>query len=550
MGLIAIALAAILGFSFEQEISVFLSGEVPVTTDKSFVFYEDLLRISIYELLWWGLLLIIALLFYNNSSWIANVENLEKQVLNRSVDFSIATIILVSLLIIFIAFIILQQFPNSSDEYVYLYQAETLKEGTLYRQAHPLKESFIFNHIAVKDGISVGRFPVGWPLILAIFLFLGVPAAMVNPILGAATLIVFYNFAKRLYGYRIALWSLVVFACSAFFLFNSASFFSHASCCLETLVFVYCIYLYLDKKNIAYGLLAGLALGLIMLIRYYTAVLLFLPFFIILLYRYKFSAFYLFVLIGLGALPCLAGFLLYNYEITGNPLTPVTVWGYKNEGLGFINGHTFLKGVEHIVRRFFMFSYWCAPALLIFYFKFIFEKLRSKESRYTVPEDYLFIIFLVGYFFYYEIGGNQYGPRFYYEAYPFLVLLVANKVLSSESQIAKIFLYASVIVMIIRIPFISYREHAIVDQRQDVFDLVRERHVSNAVILISSGTCDIRPMPGADLTRNDPYFKNDVLYALDKREWNTQLMAYYKHKHFYRYERQPDHENGRLIKIR
>jgi len=385
---------------------------------------------------------------------------------------------------------------------------------------------------------------------LSVFVFLRVPPALTNPILAIVTLLLFYNFTKKLYGVRTALWSLLIVSFSSFFLFNSASFFSHTSCFLETLLFVYCVYLYLEKFQWEYGFLAGIALGLIMLIRYYTAALLFLPFFVVILHRHDWKAFRLFVLMGLGALPCLVSFLLYNYEITGNPLTPVTVWGYKNEGLGFINGHTFLKGLEHILRRFFMFSYWSALPLLVLYFYYLIRKIRNKNFRFTVPEDYVFVIFIIGYLFYYEIGGNQYGPRFYYEAYPFLVIFVVHQVFTSGHYFARIFLYASTLVMLVRIPFIAYREHKIVDQRQDVFDLVNESHIRNAVVLLSAGTCDIRPMPTGDLTRNDPNFENDVLYALDKPQYNPSLMKMYPHRQFYRYERVSDLENGRLIRLR
>jgi hypothetical protein len=538
------------GLAFEHELSQFLAAGIHVTYEKSFVFYADLLRISIFEMLWCGLIALLALLIYNNSKLTATLNGLQRKALDHHRTVAWVFISLISVILLFNAIFVLQQFPNSADEYVYLYQAETLSKGKLWEIAHPLEKSFSFNHIAVKDGISVGRFPVGWPLILAIFIFVGIPAALVNPLLAIVTLIVFYNFSKRLYGIQVAQWALVVVSLSGFFIFNSSSFFSHTSCLLETLIFVYCVYNYLEKDKIKYGLLAGLALGLIMLIRYYTAFLIFLPFCVLLIYNHKIRAIWLFVLIGIGALPCLIGFFLYNYAITGNALTPVTVWGFKNEGLGFINGHTVLKGFEHILRRLLMFVYWCSPVFLIFYFYFIVGKIRNPKLRFAVPEDYIFISFMVGYFFYYEIGGNQYGPRFYYEGFPFLILFVVNCVFRQNRSLSKILLYVAVIVMVIKLPFIALREHQIVDQRQDVYDLVRKNQIQNAVVIITTGTCDIRPMPAGDLTRNDAEFTNDVLYAVNDPDFTPALIEYYKDRNIYKYVRQPDNEDGELIRIR
>jgi hypothetical protein len=546
--LIGIVVAAF--FVFEKNIVSYIGPRLPTTYNKTIDYYFDLFRLGAYEFLWMAAILVLALLFYSKPSLLSGLTKMEAMMIDKQKQFLLIEITVIALVLFIIAFVVLQQFPNSSDEYVYLYQAKLLSKGKLWEQAHPIKESFAFNHIAVKNGISVGRFPVGWPLIISFFLALGLPAIVVNPVLALVTLFIFFKLAKKLYGAQVALWSLLIFSCSGFFLFNSASFFSHTACLLGTLIFVYCIHLYFDRDKIKYALLAGLALGFIMLIRNYTAVLLFIPFFILLLYNYGFRIFRLFIMIGLGALPCLLGFLWYNYAITGNPLLPVTVWGFQNEGLGFTNGHTALKGIEHILRRFLMFIYWCSPVFLVLYFIFLWEKIRNRKERMKVPEDYFFICFIIGYFFYYEIGGNQYGPRFYYEAFPFLILFILNGIFTKQKYFAKLFLYAAFIVMVIKLPFISYREHTIIDQHRDIYNLVKEKKISNAVVLIASGTSDIRPMPVGDLTRNDPSFTNKVLYAIYDEKHNASLMNYYPDRSFYIYMRQPGNVHGVLVKIR
>jgi 4-amino-4-deoxy-L-arabinose transferase-like glycosyltransferase len=319
---------------------------------------------------------------------------------------------------------------------------------------------------------------------------------------------------------------------------------------LAGLIFVDCVYLYNTQNKFLYGVIAGACLGLIIITRYYTAVLIFLPFFFWLLYHYRQSAFRLFFLMALGSIPFIVLLLWYNYATTGSPFVPVTMWAYKEEGLGFINSHTPLIGLEHIIRRFLMFIYWCSPVILFLYFFFIVDKIKFKSSRTSNPEDYIFLSLLIGYFFYWEIGGNQYGPRFYFEALPFMIVFVVAKSYRQKKVWAQFLLYAAFIISLVRIPFIADREHSIIDDRKNVYHLSEEKNLSNAVVIMTSGTSPLRPMPSGDLTRNDRNFSNDILYAIDRPQTNAQLMEFYSDRKIYRYVREPGEKSGRLIRVR
>jgi hypothetical protein len=451
---------------------------------------------------------------------------------------------------VLVAFRTLESFPNSSDEYAYLYQARTLSEGKLWEASHELHDFFYFNHIASKDGIAVSRFPPGWPLILAGGYYIGLNPIFVNPILGGLLLIVFFAFVNRYYNPRIALWSLIALALSSFFIFNSASFFSHTSCALFVLCFVYGCYLYFEKPKPHYLLLAGFCLALVAITRYFTAILVFIPFFFFFIRNCKLGCFKAFFWLGVGASPCIAFLFWYNYSITGNALLPVTMWAYNDEGLGFVRGHTVLKGIEHIVRWLGMFLYWCSPAILVFYFLALADKISNSNARWTHPQDYLFLILLAGYFFYYQIGGNQYGPRFLFEALPFVIVFVVTNVLHFNKKWITGLFVAGLIFAIVKFPFIAWRENKVIEQRRDLYSLVQKRDIRNAIVVVSSYTSVIRPMPIGDLTRNDVYYLNDVLYAIDLQQRNQELMEYYPERAFYRYVREVNDEKGKLIRIR
>jgi hypothetical protein len=157
---------------------------------------------------------------------------------------------------------------------------------------------------------------------------------------------------------------------------------------------------------------------------------------------------------------------------------------------------------------------------------------------------------VVGYFFYYEIGGNQYGPRFFFEALPFLVLFVVRQVWNSKEKWATALLCAGMLYMVVKIPFIADREHRVIVERKDVYRLVGEQSIINAVVFLSSHTGIMRPMPTGDLTRNDVRYQNDVLYVRDIPASNQELMDYYPGRTFYKYVRKPEEVKGALVRMK
>jgi hypothetical protein len=534
----------------QPQLLAFVASLFPPEPDKSFAFYSDFLHLIFTELLWLSGFFLIAWIFVVYVPLASVVKKVETQLISRS-SVSILFIVGVSFISsIVISYNTLELFPNSSDEYAYLFQAKTMGEGKLWEEAHRHHQFFYFNHIAHKDGLRIGRFPPGWPMVLSTAFFFNFPAFLVNPVLGALTLVIFYFFVRRFYGDQVAMWSLVALALSSFYIFNSASFFSHTSCALFAVSFVFCIYLYFEKYKPAYAISAGFFLGMIAITRYYTALLLFIPFFMYILYYYKTKSMLAFLWVALGSVPCIAFLFWYNNTITGNPLVPVTVWAYEDEALGFVRGHSVVKGIEHIVRWIFMFFYWCSPALLILYFTGLFQKIKNASERFVRPEDYFFVILMAGYFFYYQIGGNQYGPRFFFEALPFLIVFVVNRIFIYRKKFALALFCAGIIYAVVKIPFIANREHQVIEERNDLYRIVSNSNISNAVVFISSHTGIIRPMPMGDLTRNDVNYKNDVLYALDLKEKNHVLMQYYPDRVFYKYIKEKENVDGKLVRLR
>jgi hypothetical protein len=168
------------------------------------------------------------------------------------------------------------------------------------------------------------------------------------------------------------------------------------------------------------------------------------------------------------------------------------------------------------------------------------------------------IFIIIGYFFWHTYGGNQYGPRFYYEAYPFAILFVVAKLFGAEPLVTpRLFQRLAMALFLVglvwgasAIPAIAKREHQIISERMDLYRLVEQENIHNAIIFLRSGTGVMRPMPARDLARNGIDFQNDVLYARDLGADNEKLTAYFPDKDLYMYYRDKHEQNGRLITLK
>ena len=117
--------------------------------------------------------------------------------------------------------------PNSADEYGYLYVARTLLHWRTYNPPPPVSDLFDFWWIGIRDGKAASQYPPGWPAVLLPFVALHI-APLANPLLTVALGVLLLACLRRLGApapTRSALVALVML--SPFTLFNGASFFNH-----------------------------------------------------------------------------------------------------------------------------------------------------------------------------------------------------------------------------------------------------------------------------------------------------------------------------------
>jgi hypothetical protein len=248
----------------------------------------------------------------------------------------------VSALFVFIftnlfSFFIFNHIPRVHDEIDYLFQAKIFKSGRLCVPSPCAKESFDFPHM-INNGQWYSQYTPGYPSLLLLGLLIQAPW-IINPLLAALSIILFYFLGKEIFNSKVGVLAAVLGAVSIWFLLMSSTMMSHTSSLFFTSFFLLFMFRSIKNPSITNGLLAGLGLGMAFLIRPYNAFLISLPF--LLYYAVKIvpdlkknlknaAAFILIILFFLSVL------LVYNQMTNGHPLRMGYLVAYgKQHGLGF-----------------------------------------------------------------------------------------------------------------------------------------------------------------------------------------------------------------------
>ena len=410
---------------------------------------------------------------------------------------------------------VLFDFPNSGDEYVYLYQARMLAAGELWHRAAGPPDVFAFNYIVHEAGRAFGTFPFGWPLALALAMAAQVPAGLVNPALGTATLALVWLVGARLYTPRVGVLAAAIVLVSPFFVFNAASYFSHTFCGVVLLAAAW-VAARDDRTPSWVPVSVGLLVGWAVLARYLTGVVCAVPI-VWWLLRPGVSRPRTLALVALGGLPWVGALMAYNFALGGSPwqltTTSLTVSRWFADGV-------VTRGADILATHLGRHLLWSPPVLVVAYVVYLATGGRAERRGLLAWLPIIMAGVLYGYM---ERGGNQYGPRFHYEAFLFLVLFVTAHLFRESDYAAKgrrdraLFkgLVASVACMPVAFLVHAAIERRVVKERMDPFTLVAAIGIHGALVLVTGRVGSARSMAAFDLTRNDPDLAADVIYGLD-----------------------------------
>ena len=441
------------------------------------------------------------------------------------------------LICVFISLYIFDGVPGYLDSCVYMFQARMFANGMLFATPPPEPEFFHYTQTIISDK-WYAVYPPGYPAILALGVLFGI-SWLVNPLLGALTIVCIYLLAKELYGDNTAKLSSVLACASSFFIFMSSEFMSHSlALFLVTLTFLSFVWLVKKKRPLLSAVVCGICIGIALLCRPYTTVWICIPLGIAaIVVRKELSLRHILI----GFIPiivaCLA-FLGYNYATTGDPL----LFGYiALHGKGHYPGfhqdpwtgkfHTVAQGFMYAIGNLNALNYylfeWPIPALL-----FVCVFLAYGKKRFW---EWLLVgwigALLVGHIFYFY-NQLSFGPRFVYEGLPALILLTSRGLsLSTEFIMSRwrtlsyaharnilcltligLFLFAYIFNMpATTMPYQNYGGDVIIQKYLDKTD------VEQALVFVNNRRAHLVHYP-----YNAPFAKPHI-YAIDRGSENKKL---------------------------
>lgn len=434
--------------------------------------------------------------------------------------------------------------PNSGDEYGYLYVTRTLLAGRFYNPLPPVPELFDFFWIAAKDGKTASQYAPGWPAFLAPFFAAGM-TAFANPLLLVALGCLLLATLRRIGASQTTCAGLLTLILLApFTIFNAASLFNHL---LSAVAVMGVCWLQLrDEQGENFwnkvGLGVFLSVALVTRNEVFALTLLLLGFDILL--RRRLKAFQAVIPVVVGALPLTLLWLIYTAAITGSPFRTTQAWVAPQE-LAFGLPPLYNAADKQATYLLSLLAFTSIPLLLI-YLNALWTKLRSSTIRFydaLLPAAILFFVF------YPAAGGHQYGPRYWFFAWPAVALTIGSA--SAEAggfiKLWRWRVHLPTLAVLQSAAYLSFiicfavflRDY--VDNRRAVY--ATGVPVTPAIVLVperqfrmSRWQAEPFKAEAQDFTRNDLDFHNPVLYGRGDHPRFARIACSIPDRHVYLWE--------------
>ena len=172
----------------------------------------------------------------------------------------------VTLLAAGLALFVYQRHPHVPDEVVYLIHARYFAAGRLTMPLPPVADAFNLDLMMFQPARWFSPVPPGWPAILAVGAFFGVPW-LINPLLGGINILLAYCFLREVYPRRTARIAVVLLAASPWHLFMAMNFMTHTATLTCALAAALAVARLRRDPRIRWALVGGGFLGMVGLIR-------------------------------------------------------------------------------------------------------------------------------------------------------------------------------------------------------------------------------------------------------------------------------------------
>jgi hypothetical protein len=322
------------------------------------------------------------------------------------------------------------QLPHILDSVSYTFQAGLFASGQLSLAAPPLPDAFKGPFEVLWQGRIFSQYPPGAPAAYALGSLVGLEW-LVGPVACLVLIGATAWSARTLFGTACGLAVLVLGVLSPFVLFQAGSFLSHpiAGALLAAAL---AAFVAADRgRSTHWYAVSGALLGAAFVTREAASVLFALPLATRLLTTRRWQAV---VRISAFGLPFVLAYLLYNVRETGSAfLLPRTLFDPSDhfgfgDGVGFHTRHTLAAGLANTdelltVLQFDAFGWPPLFAFGLIGVRFLFGRVRSWDLL-AAGGWLAFVVACAAYFYH----GIALGPRYYFEAMPWLLLLAGRGV--------------------------------------------------------------------------------------------------------------------------
>ena len=432
-----------------------------------------------------------------------------------------------------ISFVVFQDSISSSDEWSYLVQAHIFSRGQLAVPS-PIHRKF-FDHIhIVNNGRYYSKYPPGWPCLLAIGVRLGVPR-LINPLLGAGTLLLLYAMAKKLYTPQIALLASLFALASPYFLFNTASYFSHTASLFFVALLLFLLMKGWEERSSLYFFLAGLSGSASFLVRPFDqcAVLIPVAIFLVVSRLHRHLATRHAASFGLGHLNGFLLFLVYNTLQNGHPF--VTGYHVADSWMDrWVGPEVWMW--RYIVYYLAKLLTWSFPFLPLLALVTLFSAEPERVKQWERCLASILFALIIAYALIAFPEGPAYGPRYYYSGFLAIPLLGAKGFVrlceTSKIRLRIPLLVGTILLNIgIVLPYHSTLASREIYAQNDFERQVQRLSPGPALVFLPPD-----PESGLAPTRNTIDFQSAIVYAIDRGEKNSLLIQAYPGRRYFLYQ--------------
>jgi hypothetical protein len=408
------------------------------------------------------------------------------------------------------ALVALQQYhqlPHILDAVSYTFQAGLFASGQLSLPAPPFVAAFKGPFEVVWQGRIFSQYPPG----AAAFYALGRLVSLewlVGPVACAVLIGATAWTARSLHGPACGLAALGLGVISPFILFQAGSYLSHP---IAGGLAAGAIAAFVAGERYQSGrwyAVCGALLGATFLVREVAAVLVALPLGARLLACRRWSTIAIVVALGV---PFVLAYLLYNLQQTGSPVLlprmlfdPTDHFGF-GDGVGFHTRHTLAAGLANTdelltLLQFDLFGWPPLFALGLISLPFLLGRARAWD--FVALGGFLtFVVAYVGYFYH----GIALGPRYYFEAMPWLLLLGARGV-QVLAEVASSPVAAAALVAGLTLNTVFFYTPAELERRTDLSAIVGEPTLTLSFVRTSLLGPRLVGVPGNSLVVTDQWW--------------------------------------------